>query len=123
MAVTPVHHVVAAALLPWNATGVTPWPTRRPCNAAERRGATTAEGSSHAAVGPARPRRAAGAPEHRRRRTLHPRVARWGVLGRAVIRGPHHRTARTQHGQHTGSPGAAWRVPGRDRTRGHKRPD
>ena len=53
---------------------------------------------------------------------VHPRVARWGVLGRVVSPGPRHHQRRAP--TPTGTRGPGWPrggVPGRDRTRGRKR--
>src|SRR3954464_6362702 len=107
MAVSSWHHVVdrATASLPWTAAVAA-----APANLAALQGGRPARCRDHAnAVDPRGGRvpfaggGRAGS-RHRARRALHPRVARWGVLGRVVIRGPHHAKARTRHDEHAGSP-------------------
>src|SRR5919112_269552 len=121
MAATPLHHgSMPRAFCHGTRQAPSPWPTWRPCNAEDRRGATTTEGSSRSAVGPLRSRRASWL-EGSCRRTLHPRVARWGVLGRVVIRGPPPPNGTNPAATARGGPrGPRGGVPGRDRTRGHK---
>jgi hypothetical protein len=109
------------ASLPWNATAATSPANGGP--AMRQNGAVPPPRRTRAplrSVPQARGERAGST--DRERRTPHPRVARWGVLGRAVIRGPHHPNTTTRHQEREGPRGPRGGVPGRDRTRGHKRP-
>src|SRR3954468_1523608 len=83
----------------------------RPCNAGDRRNAPATHRAAPVKHRSRRPA-ATGPPEGSISGTTHPRVARWGVLGRVVSRGP-------DITKHSAAPGAtqagprmtAWRGP------------
>src|SRR5215211_264563 len=93
--------------------------------AAEQRGrpmrTTTVKESTRTAVGPLC-RRTPQRSEASSTRNAAPAGGAMGRSGRVVIRGPHHLNARTRHANARGPRWPRGGVPGRGRTRGHKRP-